>query len=58
MEGKILGLDLPRIWSPGSPFDKHPMMKKLPEKIQEAMKSLWGLQNKVFKYMPFPRKSW
>ncbi len=27
-------------------------MKKLPEKIQDAMKSLWGLQNKTFKYKP------
>ena len=33
-------------------FDKHPAMKKLPELIKESMKSLWGLQNKVFKYKP------
>jgi len=51
MEGNIR-FGPPKDLEPWQSFDKHPLMKKLPEKIQDAMKSLWGLQNKVFKYKP------
>jgi len=50
--GENIRLRPPRNLEPWQSFDNHPLMKKLPERIPEAMKSLWDLQNKVFKYLP------